>query len=107
MTQSEKQTMSDAGLTLETRIARSDAVIGSTLDDEAVVMNIDRGYYHGLNNVGARVWDLIEEPAVIGDLCEHLARKYDVAPDQCQSEVLGFLGDLLQRDVIRIIAADA
>ena len=35
--------------------------ISSDLGDEAVILNLKSGVYHGLNEVGAKVWAFIQQ----------------------------------------------
>lgn len=92
----------DSTLTLETTIGRSATMITSDLGDAMVMMNIDRGIYHGLNETGRRIWTHLAQPLTVRELCERLVREFPVAPAQCEQEVMAFLGELLMRDVIRM-----
>jgi hypothetical protein len=89
-------------LTLETTIGRAATMITSDLGDETVMMNIDKGIYHGLNETGTRIWMHLAQPLTVRELCERLVSEFPVAMAQCEREVVTFLGELLTRDVIRM-----
>lgn len=36
--------------------------ISSNLGGEAVILNLKTGVYHGLNQVGTQIWNLIQQP---------------------------------------------
>ena len=71
---------------------------------EAVILNIQSGTYYGLNPVGARVWNLIQEPTTVKTVLESLLETYDVGPDRCQGELFALLQELAARELIAIDA---
>jgi hypothetical protein len=65
------------------------------------MMALESSRYYGLNRVGRRIWELLEEPTTVAALCARLVREFDVAPERCADEVLGFLGSLIQDGTVR------
>ncbi len=59
--------------------------------DEIMMINIEQCLYLGMNAVGARIWELIEQPAEIEVVCAALRTEFDVAPDVCRAEVDAFV----------------
>ena len=90
-------------LTLDTIIRRSDALLAANLGDDVVMMDVEQGAYYGLEAVAARVWALTEQPMAVGSLCERLVTEYQISPEQCRQEVLAFLGDLLNHQIVQIV----
>lgn len=86
-----------------TKIVRSDSILGSVVAQEAVLMDIENGSYHGLDKVGSAIWEMSENPIQVDEIVNALMAKYDVTKDQCQSEVLAFLSDLQSRNIIRTL----
>jgi hypothetical protein len=76
--------------------------ISSDLVDEAVVLHLKSGIYFGLNDVGARVWSLIQQPKSVADLREALLAEYEVAPDVCDRDLMQLLQDLKAADLIEV-----
>jgi Coenzyme PQQ synthesis protein D (PqqD) len=56
----------------------------------------EHGKYLGLNEVGRRVWELIETPRDVADVCRTLETEFDVAPEICRAEVETFLNELVE-----------
>jgi Coenzyme PQQ synthesis protein D (PqqD) len=83
-------------------IVASSEQISSDLGSEAVILNLKSGVYHGLNEVGASIWKLIQEPRTIKEIQQSLLEEYDVEPEQCQSDVIALLDDLLAAELIVI-----
>ena len=76
------------------KIARKGDWLSARVGDELVMMSAESGYYIGLTEVGARIWELIAEPRAIDDICAELRREFEVAPETCEAEVRAFLGEL-------------
>lgn len=67
------------------------------------MMDIEKGSYYGMEKVAARIWNLIENPMTVENICENLTKEYDIAPEKCLAEVTPFLHDLLNREIIEIV----
>jgi len=76
--------------------------LAAKVGDELVMMSAEKGNYIGLSEVGARIWELIETPQELGDLCGRLQEEYDVAPEVCRSEVQTFLDELVKHGAIAL-----
>ena len=72
------------------------------LGGEAAILSLGSGIYYGLNSVGAYIWNQIQEPARVADLCAALAEEYDVEPAQCDTDVRRLLGELLEQKLIEV-----
>lgn len=83
-------------------IVASSEQISSDLGEEAVILNLKTGVYHGLNEVGASIWKLIQEPKTIKEIEQKLLEEYDVEPELCQSDLITLLEDLLAAELIVI-----
>jgi len=81
-------------------IKRHEGWLAAKVGDELVMMSVDSGVYIGLNDVGARVWDLIETPRDVKELCSTLAEEFETTPETCQPEVEAFLAQLEERGAI-------
>jgi hypothetical protein len=57
------------------------------LDGEAVVLDLGRGHYFGLNAVATRIWRLIEEGAPVGRIVATLASEYEADPAVIETDV--------------------
>lgn len=79
---------------IESTVVRNNEAIFSSIDDEAVIMNMAKNAYIGLDSVGARIWELLKSPLRVDLLCEQLSQEYEVSLEQIQSGVLPFLVEL-------------
>ncbi|MDA8429935.1 MAG: lasso peptide biosynthesis PqqD family chaperone [Geobacteraceae bacterium] len=89
-------------ITLESTVSQIDDIVASDIDDEKVMMSIEKGEYYGLEPVGSRVWELIETPVTVSRIIDTLLGQYDVDRDTCARDVLTFLGELHQAGIIQV-----
>lgn len=99
--------MPDPILEPQMRVRRIDDVLDTEIDDQTVMMAIEQGSYFGLNQTGTRVWALLTDPMVIGDLCDRLTEEFDVPREECQQQVLGFLEGLLTRGLLQVVTDES
>ena len=76
--------------------------VSCALEDDKVVLNTSSGVYFGLDSVGARVWDLIQEPKVVDNLRQTLMAEYDVDADRCGHDLLALLVNMAEHGLIEI-----
>jgi hypothetical protein len=89
-------------LTESSVVVRSPAPLTALVDREAVMFLPEAGQYFALGDVGSRVWELIEEPVAVGELCESLRARYDVSPSVCRDDVLPFLAELCEAGLAEV-----
>jgi len=81
-------------------VARRDGLVQAEIDGEVAMTNIDDGTCYMLNQVGSRIWNLIDEPTQIGVLCATLLGEFRVDPDVCERQVLELLEELRSKGLI-------
>ena len=86
-----------------TIVARVPGLCAGELDGEAVLMSVDQGRYYGMDPIGTRIWSLIETPLAVSDICDHLRKQYKVTPEECERDVLTFLNELAEANLLRVI----
>ena len=92
--------MAHAVLTLDTVVVASPEQVSSKLGEEVVILNLRNGVYYGLDPIGTRIWELIQEPRSVRQVCEVLLEEYDVTFEQCAEDVLALMRDLQAQGLI-------
>ena len=87
-------------ITVNTIIQRNKEILTSDLDDEKVMMSIQRGEYYGLGKTGTFIWDNIEEPITIVDLVSLITEKYRIDKKECFTDIAPFIRDLIEKELI-------
>lgn len=80
--------------THDSLLQRSGDIITSEADGEIVMMNIETGQYHSINEVGSDIWKMLESPIKLSDICKNLLADYDIDEKTCEDEVLKFVEHL-------------
>jgi len=88
-------------------VQRKNDWLFATVGEELVMMNAERGNYIGLSEVAARVWEMIEAPRAVDDVCAQLETEFDVAPETCRAEVAAFLNVMVEHGAVAIDPAPA
>ncbi|MCU0523156.1 MAG: PqqD family peptide modification chaperone, partial [Polyangiaceae bacterium] len=89
-----------ATLTLDTIVARRAGIMSAQVGNETATMNVEKGMYYGIDDVGTRIWELVETPCAVSEICEELTEQYDVDIDTCRQDVIRFLGVLLDAEIL-------
>jgi len=87
---------------LSSIVVCADDNLSCDLQGEAVVLNLGTGVYFGLNPLGARIWELIQKPMQVSDVLDELLKEYKVDARECQVDLLGFLNQLLDQDLLKL-----
>jgi len=80
-------------------------VLFRDLNGEAVVLNLTTGQYYGLNEVGTRMWALLAEHGQVEAAFQALLEEYDVAGEQLQRDLLGFVDELASHGLVQLAEA--
>lgn len=85
---------------METYI-RNEKTITGQLDENLVMVDIEKGNYFSLNTVATRIWELLEAPLTVDDLCKKLTDEYDVSLEQCRTEIENYLSQMQELDLVQ------
>ena len=75
--------------------------IWRVLDDGAVIVTPRAGNVRVLNHVGTAIWQLIDGENSLADIEWELIHQYEVPVEQARNDLLSFMQQLEQRDMIR------
>ena len=85
----------------ETLTVRAE-VMARQVGDEIVILNLANGNYYGLDPVGARVWQLINEGKKLPEVCEVVLSEYAVLPEELERDLARLIQDLLAQGLVSI-----
>jgi len=95
----------DAHLSVHSIVSVASDQVSCPLGDEAAILNLKNTVYYGLNPVGARVWNLLQEPRSIAELRDVLLREYEVDAGRCESDLLELLEKMRSEGLIQVRSA--
>ena len=89
-------------LTLDTVVHIPSAVSSGFVEHSAVLLNKKTNQYYMLDEVGARLWELLRDGKSLRDSHQVLLEEYAVEPARLEQDVLELLEDLGQHGLVEI-----
>lgn len=74
----------------------------SEIKGEGVILSLKNGKYYGVNPVGASIWQAIQSPATLQEIQTAVTREYDVDQETCRQEVLTFLEQMVNEELVEV-----
>jgi Coenzyme PQQ synthesis protein D (PqqD) len=78
--------------------------VSCDLAGEAAILNLKNGVYYGLDPVGARIWNLVQEPKTFAELRDTLLAEYEVEAPRLESDLRDLLDKLAEQGLIEVSA---
>ena len=94
-------------ITKDTIIVAAKQQISSELSGEAVILDLHGGNYFGLDEIGARIWNLLQQPTTLAEIRDALLQEYDVTPERCEQEVKTLLEEMAAHHLIDVQTVSA
>jgi hypothetical protein len=95
----------EARLSVHSIVIVAPEQISCQLGDESAILNLKNTVYYGLDPVGARVWNLIQQPRSISELRDALVDEYDVEAERCERDLLDLLEKMRGEGLIQVRSA--
>jgi len=74
-------------LDINTKFVIAKNVVSQEIDGETVLLDMDGENYFGLNAVGTRVWQLLQEPNTLENIFATLIIEYNVEASQLRADL--------------------
>jgi N-acetylglucosaminyldiphosphoundecaprenol N-acetyl-beta-D-mannosaminyltransferase len=94
-------------LTLSTAVKAAAAQVSCDLAGETVILNLKDSIYYGLDEVGTCVWNLVQQQRTVAEVRDAILGIYDVAPDQCERDLMSLIEELESKGLVEIVHAEA
>lgn len=65
-----------------------------------VLLHLETGQYHGINEVGCLIWELLDGERTVDGVAVELEDAVEDSPSDLTGVVVVFLGDLRERDLV-------
>ncbi len=79
---------------------KSDRVASRIIDQEAVIVLLNKQETIVLNELGSRLWELIDGKNNIDKLAQIIASEFDITYAEALKDIVEFVEDLVQREAI-------
>jgi coenzyme PQQ synthesis protein D (PqqD) len=97
----------DAGLSARSIVIAAPEQVSCPLGEESAILNMKNTVYYGLNPVGARVWNLLQQQRTVAELRDALLDEYDVEAGRCERDLLELLEKMRIEGLIQVRSAAA
>jgi hypothetical protein len=87
-------------ITLDMIPSPNPAVVSRVIKDEAVLVLPARGQVKVLNEVGARIWSLVDGKRTVGNIIATIEAEYAVSAEVALNDTSIFLDQLANREII-------
>jgi hypothetical protein len=93
--------MSDQ-ISMSSSMKTPDGIVYRDLQGEAVLLNLNTGTYFGLDPVGTRIWNLLQEQRSLQQILDCLLQEYDVTEAQCREDLLNLIGQMQEKGLVEV-----
>ena len=78
---------------------KNDSIVSRKIADEFILVPIrqdvgDLGSIYTLNEVAARIWELIDGKRKVGEIKERIVEEFEVTPEEAEKDLIGHLRQL-------------
>lgn len=82
------------------RLNPADHVVATVHGARTVLLDARGGHYYGLDEVGSRIWALLQEGATEEELAARLAEEYDADINRLRSDVAAFVNQMRKQRLV-------
>lgn len=69
---------------------------------EVVTLALNSGQYYGLEDVGARIWEIIQKPKTVKEIRDSILNDYAVEPGRCERDLLAVLQEMADEGLVEV-----
>jgi len=92
----------DAILSVHSIVAATKEQVSCPLGQESAILNLKNSVYYGMDSVGTRVWNLLQQPRSVEELRNTLVSEYEVDSDRCEKDLLSLLQKMRNEGLIEV-----
>ncbi len=78
----------------------SDKIVWRNIDGEAIILNLDTGFYYSLNKIGTIIWQMLNEKKKIPQIIEAMCRDYNNATSKIGRDIEFLIKDLSKEGLL-------
>ena len=82
------------------RVRSADAVYSRLYDKELVILDLAKGEYFALGDIGARLWSGLQAGRTIEQVAQDVVEDFDVASDRALADLFALAEDLVARGLL-------
>lgn len=87
---------------LPTKITLSPKILFREVDGEGVLLDLERGQYYALDQVGTRLWQLLANSANFETVRDQMLAEYEVDQEELEQDLADFIALLSGTGLVKI-----
>jgi len=76
--------------------------LAAPLAEGVVILHVEADRYYNLNELGAEVWQLIQQPLMVAEIVERITATHEVDPARCEADIVALLQDMSRAGLITV-----
>ena len=92
-------------LSLATIVSASTNQVHARVGDDLVILDLDSSLYYSLDPVGARVFELLEEPTRLDAVADTIVAEFEVDAPTARKDVLALVDTLIAQKLVEARAS--
>jgi hypothetical protein len=86
------------------RFIQNKAIVQSKIGEEVVMLDMDSGFYFGLNSVASVIWGMLTNEISFETLVDQLMAQFEVERSLCEADTKELLDEMLEKNIIRRVS---
>src|SRR5437016_3372826 len=88
---------------LHQKVAITQGVLDQNVGGGAVLLDVSRGLYFGLDDTGYEFWNALKNSTNIEEAFLNLRQEYDVGNDELKSDLLALVNELVANGLLTVV----
>jgi hypothetical protein len=87
-------------LSLATVVCATSNQVSSRVGDELVILDLDSCLYYSLDAVGARIFELLQQPTPLRAVADAMVAEFEVDPQTARTDLLALVDTLVAQKLV-------
>jgi len=96
-----------APLSLATVVCARSNQVSARVGDELVILDLDSSLYYSLDAVGARIFELVQQPTPLDAVVDTMVAEFEVDAQTARADLLALVGTLVAQNLVEARASGA
>ena len=83
------------------RFIQNKEIVQSKIGEEVVMLDMESGFYFGLNSVASVIWGVLADEIGFEKLIDQLMAQFEVERSICAADTQELLDQMLEKNIIR------
>lgn len=84
------------------RVRRGSKTASRIVEGEAIIFTPQDSMIHSMNEVGTRIWELLEQEKTIEEIVKVICKEYEVEEKKAEQDIMEFIETLHNKEIVDI-----